>query len=125
IKSENNDRQTYIPIDSENNSGNRSVRAGICSREQESLSAVIPKPLSEECYIGPHDIISPKLNDNRAHGSVSVPQQGLGFAPQARALSESLYLTSSDGEAQDVVPPSSSPFITKAQPQKIERAVNQ
>ncbi|OAF98556.1 uncharacterized protein CC84DRAFT_1264876 [Paraphaeosphaeria sporulosa] len=113
FKPKNNDRQTYTPIDSDDNGGNRSVRAEIGSRKQESPSAAIPKPPSEECSIGPHNVIGPKSNDSRAHRSVSVPQQGLGFAPQTRAVSESLYLTSSDGEAQD------------AQPRKIERVVDQ
>lgn len=124
IKLDNDDGQRYTPIDTDDDGGNRSVRTGRGYQEQENPSVVIPKSPPEECSTG-HDIISPKADGIRAHRSVSVPQQGLGLAPRARAGSESLYLTSSDGEAQDVVPPSDSLAITKAQSQMIERVIDQ
>lgn len=119
------DRQAHTTIDSDHDGGNRPVRAGIGCKEQENPNAVIPESSPEEYSIGPDDIVSPKPDDRVAHGSVSVPQQGVGSAPRACAVSESLYLTSSDGEAQSFVPPRDSPFTTKAQPRRIERVVDQ
>lgn len=119
------DRQINTTIDSDDDDGgNRSVRAGTGSQEQENPNTVIPNSPLEECSIGTHDIISPKSDYSWGHRSVSIPQQGLG-SPQARGVDKSSYLIHSDSEVQDVVPPSYSLAATKTQPWRMENMVDQ